>query len=45
MKILIIEDDREAANYLSKAFAEAGHMIDLAADGDFGFFACRHRRV
>jgi two-component system, OmpR family, response regulator len=37
MKILIIEDDREAANYLSKAFAEAGHMIDLAADGDSGF--------
>jgi two-component system, OmpR family, response regulator len=37
MKILIIEDDREAANYLSKAFAEAGHTIDLAADGDSGF--------
>ncbi|TIQ01643.1 MAG: response regulator transcription factor, partial [Mesorhizobium sp.] len=25
MKILVIEDDREAADYLQKAFAEAGH--------------------
>jgi two-component system OmpR family response regulator len=37
MKILVIEDDREAADYLSKAFAEAGHTAHLAADGDAGF--------
>jgi two-component system, OmpR family, response regulator len=37
MKILIIEDDRDAAQYLSKAFGEAGHSVDLAPDGDSGF--------
>jgi two-component system, OmpR family, response regulator len=37
MKILIIEDDRDAAQYLSKAFGEAGHAVDLAPDGDAGF--------
>ncbi len=37
MKILVIEDDREAADYLSKAFAEAGHTAHLAADGEAGF--------
>jgi len=37
MKILIIEDDREAASFLKKAFAEAGHMADVAADGEAGF--------
>jgi DNA-binding response OmpR family regulator len=31
MKILVIEDDREAADYLQKAFAEAGHTAHLAA--------------
>lgn len=37
MKILIIEDDREAASFLKKAFAEAGHTADIAADGETGF--------
>ena len=37
MKILVIEDDREAADYLSKAFAEAGHTAHIAADGEAGF--------
>lgn len=37
MKILVIEDDREAADYLKKAFAEAGHTAHIAADGDSGF--------
>ncbi|HTV68906.1 MAG TPA: response regulator transcription factor [Rhizobiaceae bacterium] len=37
MKILIIEDDREAAEYLENAFAEAGHTAHLAADGETGF--------
>lgn len=37
MKILVIEDDREAAAYLQKAFAEAGHTAHLAADGETGF--------
>ena len=37
MKILVIEDDREAAEYLEKAFAEVGHTTHVAGDGDTGF--------
>lgn len=37
MRILIIEDDREAAAYLVKAFREAGHAADHAADGLEGY--------
>jgi two-component system, OmpR family, response regulator len=37
MKILVIEDDREAADYLKKAFAEAGHTAHVAGDGEAGF--------
>jgi two-component system OmpR family response regulator len=37
MKILVIEDDREAADYLEKALTEAGHTVHLAGDGDTGF--------
>ncbi len=36
MRILIIEDDREAASYLVKAFKETGHVADHAADGENG---------
>ena len=37
MRILIIEDDREAASYLIKAFAETGHVADHAVDGLDGY--------
>jgi two-component system OmpR family response regulator len=36
MRLLIIEDDRESADYLVKAFREAGHVADHAADGEDG---------
>ncbi|WP_279478689.1 response regulator transcription factor [Aureimonas sp. SK2] len=36
MRILIIEDDREAASYLIKALRESGHVPDHAADGETG---------
>lgn len=36
MKILVIEDDREAARYLEKALSEAGHLADVAGDGETG---------
>src|ERR1700731_4004567 len=36
MRLLIIEDDRDAADYLAKAFREAGHMAELAPDGEEG---------
>ncbi len=37
MRILIIEDDHNAAAYLTKAFREAGHVADHAADGVTGY--------
>jgi len=36
MRLLIIEDDRDAADYLVKAFREVGHVADRAADGEEG---------
>ncbi len=36
MRLLIVEDDREAADYLKKALREAGHMAEVANDGDTG---------
>ena len=37
MRILIIEDDSEAALYLVKAFREAGHVAEYALDGVEGY--------
>lgn len=37
MRILIIEDDPEAAAYLQKAFREAGYIVDHAGDGIEGY--------
>ena len=36
MRILVIEDDREAASWLIKGLAESGHVADLATDGEQG---------
>ncbi len=36
MRLLVVEDDRDAADYLRKAFREAGHVVDHAADGEEG---------
>ena len=36
MRLLVIEDDRDAADYLVKAFREVGHVADSAMDGDDG---------
>jgi two-component system OmpR family response regulator len=41
MRILIVEDDREAAAYLTKAFREAGHTADAAHDGIDGYAMAR----
>jgi two-component system OmpR family response regulator len=38
MKILLIEDDREAAEYLTKALTESGYVVDHAAEGRDGLF-------
>ncbi|HMT14036.1 MAG TPA: response regulator transcription factor [Aestuariivirga sp.] len=36
MRILVIEDDRDAATWLLKGLAESGHVADHAADGEQG---------
>ena len=36
MKILVIEDDDEAAAYLVKGLSESGHQVDLAISGRSG---------
>jgi two-component system, OmpR family, response regulator len=36
MRILVIEDDREAASWLLKGLEESGHVADLATDGEDG---------
>jgi two-component system OmpR family response regulator len=36
MRLLIIEDDRTAADYIVRAFREVGHVADHAADGEEG---------
>jgi two-component system OmpR family response regulator len=36
MRILIIEDDAESADYLAKGLRESGHVVDLAPDGRDG---------
>jgi two-component system OmpR family response regulator len=38
VKILIVEDDKEAAAYLKKALSEAGHAVDHASSGREGLF-------
>ncbi len=36
MRLLLIEDDREAARYLTKGLAESGYVVDHVADGPQG---------
>ncbi len=36
MRVLLVEDESEVADYLKKAFAENGHIVDIAADGEDG---------
>lgn len=41
MRILVIEDDREAAGWLVKGLTEEGHVVDHAADGEQGLALAR----
>ncbi len=36
MRILVIEDDPEAASWLAKGLQESGHVVDVAHDGEEG---------
>ncbi len=41
MHILIVEDDRETANYVVKGLRESGHAADHASDGETGYQMAR----
>ncbi len=41
MRILVIEDDEQAAGYLIKGLREEGHIVDHAADGEDGLNLAR----
>ena len=41
MRVLVIEDDRETAQFLQKALNESGHTADTAGDGDSGLMMAR----
>jgi two-component system OmpR family response regulator len=41
MRVLVIEDDRDAASWLVKGLTESGHVADHAADGDEGLSLAR----
>ena len=37
MKLLVVEDDREAGSFIEKGLIEAGHTVHLTMDGDSGY--------
>ncbi|WP_418152653.1 response regulator transcription factor [Litorimonas sp. RW-G-Af-16] len=41
MRLLVVEDDEVAAEYVRKGLMEAGHVVDLAADGELGLEMAR----
>ena len=41
MRVLIIEDDEEAAMFIAKALHESGHIADVAHDGENGLNLAR----
>jgi two-component system OmpR family response regulator len=44
MKLLVVEDDREAAAFLVKGLKESGHTVDHAADGRDGLMLATTER-
>lgn len=44
MRILLVEDDAEAAAYIAKGLQEVGHVVDHAADGRGGLFMAMSER-
>lgn len=43
MRVLVIEDDREHADFIEKVLGEAGHEVETADDGAFGLVRARER--
>jgi len=46
MRILVVEDDKDAASYIAKALGEAGHVVDVADNGEDALgIASEHHEV
>ena len=43
MRVLVVEDDREAAGWLAKGLKEEGHVVDHAANGPDGLTMAREQ--
>ena len=41
MRVLVIEDDRETAQFLQRSLRESGHAADIAGDGENGLAMAR----
>ncbi|MCB1549027.1 MAG: response regulator transcription factor [Hyphomicrobiaceae bacterium] len=41
MRVLLIEDDSEAAQFLQQSLRENGHVADIAGDGEYGLAMAR----
>ncbi|MGR3607297.1 MAG: response regulator, partial [Sulfitobacter sp.] len=39
MRVLIVEDDQETADYICSSLRELGHVFEHAADGKSGFLS------
>lgn len=44
MKILVIEDDAKIRTYVEKGLKEAGHIVDVASEGETGLHLAVHER-
>jgi two-component system OmpR family response regulator len=44
MRVLVIEDDRETAQFLQRSLRESGHTADVAGDGEAGLAMAREGR-
>ncbi|TMV83185.1 response regulator transcription factor, partial [Thioclava sp. BHET1] len=44
MRLLLVEDDENAARYIKRALEEAGHICDVLADGHDGLFHAGRER-
>jgi len=44
MRVLVVEDDRETAQFLQRSLRESGHAADVAGDGENGLAMAREGR-
>lgn len=42
MRILVAEDDRPAASFISRGLSAENYVVDLAGDGEEALFLCEH---